>query len=55
MEFNAKKCHELKMEKSGMRPTWTYKLGHNIKSLEKEEIDSGVAIQDNFSPENHID
>ena len=38
-----------------MRPSWTYKLGENIISIEKEEKDLGVVIQDNLSPEKHID
>ena len=38
-----------------MIPSWTYKLGKNIISIEKEEKDLGVVIQDNLSPEKHID
>ena len=38
-----------------MRPSWIYKLVLIIISIEKEEKDLGVAIQDNLSPENHID
>ena len=38
------------MGKSEMKPTWTYKLGQNIISIEKEEKDLEVEIQDNLSP-----
>ena len=38
-----------------MRPSWTYKLGQNIISIVKEEKDLGVLIQDNLSPQIHID
>ena len=54
MEFNAKKCHVLEIEKSAMRPSWTYKLGENIISVAKEEKGLGVVIQDNLSPEKCI-
>ena len=47
------KCHVLEM--GAMRPSWIYKLVLIIISIEKEEKDLGVAIQDNLSPENHID
>ncbi len=30
MEFNAKKCHVLRMGKSGKRPEWTYNMGDEI-------------------------
>ena len=33
---------------------WTYKLGENTISITKEEKDLGVIIQDNLSPEKHI-
>ena len=33
MEFNAKKCHVLGMEKNAMRSSWTFKLGENIISV----------------------
>ena len=45
IDFNAKECHVLKMGKSGMRSTWTYKLGQNIISIEKEDKDLGMVIQ----------
>ena len=48
-----KKCHVLKMGKSAMRPSWTYKLGENIISIAKEEKALVVVIQDNLSPEKH--
>ena len=54
MEFNAKKCHVLEMRKSAMRPSWTYKLWENFISIVKEEKDLGVVIQDNLSPDKHI-
>ena len=38
-----------------MRSTWTYKLRHNIKSIEKDEKDLGVVIQDNLSSEKQIE
>ena len=37
-----------------MRRSWTYKLGENIISIAKEEKNLGVEIQDNLSPEKHI-
>ena len=36
------------------RPTWTYKLGRNNISIEKEEKKLGMVIQDNLSPEIQI-
>ena len=41
------------MGMSAMRPSWTYKLGQNIISKEKEEKDLGMVIQNNLSPEKH--
>ena len=38
MQFNAKKCHIMEVGKSGMRPTWTYKLRQNIISRKEEKI-----------------
>ena len=46
MEFNAKKGYVLEMGRSG------YKLGQNIISIEKEEKDLEVVIQDNLSLKN---
>ena len=40
-------------KKSEMRPSWTYKIGENIISIAKEEIDLGVDIQENLLPEKH--
>ena len=40
---------------SGMRPSWTYKLGQNIISIEKEEKDLRMVIHNNLSSEKHID
>ena len=42
------------MGKSAMRPSWTYNLGENMISIAKEEKDLVVLIQDNLSPEKHI-
>ena len=53
--INEKKCHVLEMGKSAMRPSWTYKLRENIISIAKEEKNMRVVIQDNLSPEKHID
>ena len=49
-----KKSHVLEMGKSAMRHTWTYNLGQNIISIAKEKV-LVVVIQDNLSPEKHID
>ena len=54
MEFNIHKCHVMEMGKSEMRPSWTYKMGDDIISRATEEKDLGVVIQDNLSPEKHI-
>ena len=54
MEFNAKKMPCIGNGKSAMRPSWTYKLGENIISIAKEEKYLGVVIQDNLSPEKHV-
>ena len=54
MEFNAKTVMYWTWEKSAMRPSWTYKFGQNIISIEKEEKGLGVLVQDNLSPEKHI-
>ena len=52
MEFDGEKGHVLEIGKSTIRPSWTYKLGHNIISIEKEEEDLEVMIQDNVSQRN---
>ena len=37
-----------------MRLSWMYKLGQNTISIVKEAKDLGLIIQDNLSPEKHI-
>ena len=37
-----------------MRPSWTYKLRENIISIAIKEKNLGVVIQNNLSPEKHI-
>ena len=37
-----------------MRPSWTCKLWENIISIAKREKDLEVVIQDNLSPNKHI-
>ena len=54
MEFNAKKCHVLEMVKELNETHIVYKLGQNIISIEKEEKDLEVIIQNNLSPEKQI-
>ncbi len=54
MEFNAKKCHVLKMGKSERRPEWIYKMGEEVIKRNEHERDLGVIVQDNLSPEKHI-
>ncbi len=39
MEFNAKKCHVLRMGKSEKRPEWTYKMGDEIIKTNEHERD----------------
>ena len=43
------------MGKNALKPLLMYKLGENIISIEKKEKNLGVVIQDNLSPEKHID
>ncbi len=38
-----------------VRPTWIYKLGDDTITKQREEKDLGVVIQDDLSPEKHID
>ena len=52
--MNAKKISVLEMGKSAMKPSWTYKLGQYIITIEKKEI-FGYGIHDDLSPEKHID
>ena len=54
MEFNISKCHVMKMGKSKYRPYKEYKLGEETVKEVSEEKDLGVIIQNNLSPENHI-
>ncbi len=54
LEFNAKKCHVLEMGRSSRRITWNYKMGEEVITKKKEEKDLGVIIQDDLSPEKHI-
>ena len=51
MEFNAKTCHVLEMGKKSAMEVLIHK---NIISIAKEEKDLGVVIQDNLSPDKHI-
>ena len=53
-KWNLMQKKVLEMGKREMRPTWTYTLGHNNISIEKEEKDVGVVMQDNLSPEKLI-
>ncbi len=54
MEFNAKKCHVLKMWNSERRPEWIYKMREEVIKRNEHERDMGVIIQYNLSPEKHI-
>ena len=54
MEFNAKKCPLIEMRTGGERPRWTCKLGEEEVSKAKGERDLGVTIQEELSPEKHI-
>ena len=54
MEFNAEKCHVLEMGRSIHRPHARYNLGGvELKNSNKEK-DLGIVVQDNLSPEGHI-
>ena len=54
MEFNASKCHVMKMGRSIHRPNTSYKMGSvEIDCVEREK-DLGVIIQNDLSPEGHI-
>ena len=54
MEFNTNKCHVLEMGRSKHRPHARYNLGgEELKSTDREK-DLGVVIQENLSPEGHI-
>ena len=54
MEFNINKCHVMKMGKSKYRPCKTYKMGEKIIKEVTEEKDLGVIIQNDLSPEKHV-
>jgi len=54
MELNANKCHVMEMMKSGRWSAWTYKMGNDVISRVNEEKYLGIVIQDNLSPEKHI-
>lgn len=54
MKFNTGKCHVLEMGRSENRPNWEYRMGNNIISKAEKEKDLGVIIQNNLSPEKHI-
>ena len=54
MEFNINKCHIMRMGKSKYRPCKEYKLGEDKIEEVSEERDLGVIIQNNLSPEKHI-
>ena len=54
MKFNAKKCKSLEMGSSARRPTTVYTLGQDHITKTTEEKDLGVIIQDNLSPNKHI-
>ncbi len=54
MEFNAEKCKVLEIGKSQYRPRHDYKLG-NVELLKADkEKDLGIIIQNNMSPESHV-
>lgn len=52
--FNAKKCKILEMGKSAIRPLMNYSLGNGKIIKAREEKGLRVLIQDNLSPEKHI-
>ena len=54
MEFNLNKSHVMRMGKSKYRPYKEYQLGRETISEVSEEKDLGVIIQNNLSPEKHI-
>ena len=54
MEFNAKKCHVMEMGLSKNRPRRIYRLGEEELKVSRHERDLGISIQDNLSPERHI-
>jgi hypothetical protein len=54
MEFNINKCKVLEFGSSKKRITHTYKLGNVNLCKERQEKDLGVIVQDNLTPEKHI-
>lgn len=52
MEFNANKCHILRMGKGKNRPLKQYKMVERDISVVKEKKDPGVTVQDSLTPEN---
>ena len=54
MEFNAKKCNMLEIGESEKRPRWKYRVRAEQIDKVKKERDLGVIIQDNLSPEKHV-
>ena len=54
MDFNASKCHVMEIGKSSKRPSWIYKMGNSIITTVDQEKDLGIVMQDNLSPEKHI-
>ena len=54
MEFNAKKCKILEMGRSDKRTTGNYNIGPELIPKTKEKKDLGILIQDDLSPEKHI-
>ena len=54
MAFNAEKCKILEMGISQRRPRYEYKLGNEKLNKAVQEKDLGIVIQDNLSPESHV-
>ncbi len=54
MEFNVNKCKVMEFGKGGNRTAANYCLGNTQLSQTKQEKDLGVIIQDNLTPEQHI-
>ena len=54
MEFNINKSCVMRFGRSKYRPHKDYQLGRNISIEVSEEKDLGVTVQNNLSPEKHI-
>ena len=54
LEFNVNKCHVMELVKSKRRPVWNYLMGEEQITKTKEKKDLGVIIQENRSPDKHI-